>query len=208
MFVERQTLGAGRARRRRGGGRRAGRPAALAAVAPSPLSRRGAAAAKESWHGLAVHRPRFRVWPGSARRGRRADGSRAAAAAPRDPRRASPFDVIDAEFFWPDGPAAMHLAEALGVPFSIKARGSDIHLWGGRPAVAAQMVEAGRQGGRPARGQRARCKADMAALGHAGGQDPGPSYRRRPRPVPARSTAPPPRRRSASTGRCSSPPAR
>ena len=49
--------------------------------------------------------------------------------------------MIDAEFFWPDGSAAMHLAEALGVPFSIKARGSDIHYWGERPAVAEQIVD-------------------------------------------------------------------
>jgi glycosyltransferase involved in cell wall biosynthesis len=55
-----------------------------------------------------------------------------------------PFDVIDAEFFWPDGPAAMRLAAALGVPFSIKARGSDIHHWRHQPGVAEQIVAAGR----------------------------------------------------------------
>jgi len=55
--------------------------------------------------------------------------------------------VIDAEFFWPDGPAAMRLAQALGVPFSIKARGSDIDCWTQRPAIARQVVEAGRSAG-------------------------------------------------------------
>ena len=28
----------------------------------------------------------------------------------------APFDVIDAQFFWPDGPAAMQIARDLGVP--------------------------------------------------------------------------------------------
>jgi teichuronic acid biosynthesis glycosyltransferase TuaC len=40
-----------------------------------------------------------------------------------------PFDLIDAQFFWPDGPAAMMLAEALGLPYSVKARGADVHYW-------------------------------------------------------------------------------
>src|ERR671916_113867 len=57
------------------------------------------------------------------------------------------FDVIDAEFFWPDGVAAMHLAGALGLPFSVKARGSDIHFWGRRPRAAEQMVEAAGKAG-------------------------------------------------------------
>jgi glycosyltransferase involved in cell wall biosynthesis len=58
-----------------------------------------------------------------------------------------PFDVIDAEFFWPDGPAAMHLARELGVPFSIKARGADIQYWGERPGIAEQIAAAGRAAG-------------------------------------------------------------
>jgi glycosyltransferase involved in cell wall biosynthesis len=37
----------------------------------------------------------------------------------------------------------MHLARALGVPFSIKARGSDIDCWAERPAVARQILAAG-----------------------------------------------------------------
>jgi hypothetical protein len=49
-----------------------------------------------------------------------------------------PFDVIDAQYFWPDGPAAMHLARALEVPFSVVARGSDIQYWMKRPEVAGR----------------------------------------------------------------------
>ncbi len=55
-----------------------------------------------------------------------------------------PFDVIDAQFFWPDGPAAIALGRELGVPVSIKARGADIHYWGHNRATAPQVIAAGR----------------------------------------------------------------
>jgi glycosyltransferase involved in cell wall biosynthesis len=98
--------------------------------------------ARESFAGLEVYRPRFPSLPrigaaGSARR-----LARAALPRLREIRRDFPFDVIDAEFFWPDGVAAMHLARALGLPFSIKARGSDIDHWGQVAGVREQMVEA------------------------------------------------------------------
>jgi len=96
----------------------------------------------EAWNGLEVHRPRFTVWPklGQAR----AASALAAAALPllSRLRRGVAFDVIDAEFFWPDGVAAMRLARALGVPFSVKARGSDIYHWGDVPGVREQIVAA------------------------------------------------------------------
>lgn len=56
-----------------------------------------------------------------------------------------PFDMIDAQFFYPDGPAAAKVARALEVPLAIKARGSDIHLWGQRSWPRHQMIEAARQ---------------------------------------------------------------
>jgi teichuronic acid biosynthesis glycosyltransferase TuaC len=90
---------------------------------------------RESWKGLTVHRPRFRHLPriGDIGAGR----AMAAALLPR--LREIAADVIDAEFFWPDGVAAMHLAAALGIPFSIKARGSDIAYWGQRDGIGEQM---------------------------------------------------------------------
>jgi glycosyltransferase involved in cell wall biosynthesis len=115
---------------------------------------------RETWQGLTVHRPRFAVLPGLAE----AASGRAMAKAILPLMRELELDVIDAEFFWPDGVAAMHLSRALGVPFSIKARGSDIHFWGGRAAVRAQMLEAAaRAGGLLA--VSAALKRDMAALG-------------------------------------------
>jgi teichuronic acid biosynthesis glycosyltransferase TuaC len=96
----------------------------------------------ETRGGLTVHRPRYRVapWLGQARTAR----TIADALLPilRELRARFAFDVIDAEFFWPDGPAAMLLARELGVPFSVKARGGDIHFWGKRPRIAPQIVEA------------------------------------------------------------------
>ena len=104
-----------------------------------PLTR---LARSEQWNGLTVHRPRFAVWPVIG--ARHAARSLAKALLPelRGLRQDFAFDVIDAEFFWPDGPAAMHLARALGVPFSIKARGSDIYHWGDVPGIGAQIVAA------------------------------------------------------------------
>jgi glycosyltransferase involved in cell wall biosynthesis len=119
---------------------------------------------RETRNGLIVHRPRYRVWPGLGQAGTARRMADALLPALRDIRTRFPFDVIDAEFFWPDGPAAMRLAAALGVPFSVKARGSDIHLWGTRPAIAAQIVAAGRAAG-GLLAVSAALKRDMAALG-------------------------------------------
>jgi glycosyltransferase involved in cell wall biosynthesis len=95
---------------------------------------------RETKNGLVVHRERFPVWPrlGTDRAGR--DLARALGGLLNHIDFA--FDVIDAEFFWPDGVAAMHLARRLGVPFSIKARGSDIYYWGDVPGISDQIAAA------------------------------------------------------------------
>ena len=78
-----------------------------------------------------------------------------------------PFDLVDAQFFFPDGPAAAAVANALGLPLSIKARGSDVHYWGARPRALAQMLKAARQAaGMPAVSDALR--RDMIALGMPG----------------------------------------
>ena len=122
---------------------------------------------REDWKGLVVHRPRYRVWPLVG--ARRTPRAMAEALLPllRRIRARFPFDVLDAEFFWPDGPAAMHLSERLGIPFSVKARGSDIHHWGERPGIAEQIVAAGRQAG-GLLAVSAALKRDMVALGLPG----------------------------------------
>jgi glycosyltransferase involved in cell wall biosynthesis len=160
LFVERQTLALAA---------RAGVEVEVVAAVGLPLwpltlhphyRARSLLPTRESRHGLAVHRPRFRVWPGQSGTG----AARALAAAALPVARGLACDVIDAEFFWPDGVAAMHLAAALGLPFSVKARGSDIHLWGQRPEIAAQMLEAARRAG-GLLAVSAALKRDMAAMG-------------------------------------------
>jgi teichuronic acid biosynthesis glycosyltransferase TuaC len=118
---------------------------------------------EEERNGLRVHRPVFTHLPGFEGRAGRA---MAKALLPflRQLRERFPFDVIDAEFFWPDGVAALRLSRALGVPFSVKARGSDIHHWGARPSVRPQLIEAAREAG-GLLAVSAALKGAMAALG-------------------------------------------
>lgn len=99
---------------------------------------------RETWKGLPVDRPRFVTLPGT--RGRFHVGALVRCLTPHLDvvRDAFRFDVIDAEFFFPDGPAAVALGRRYGVPVSIKARGADIHHWGHARATAAQVRGAGR----------------------------------------------------------------
>ncbi len=96
----------------------------------------------EQWRGLNVHRPRFTLIPklGGAKNPKRI----AAAVLPLIAKLhgEKPFDLIDAEFFYPDGPAAMQLSAALNIPFTIKARGADIHHWGSDPECLSQILTA------------------------------------------------------------------
>lgn len=114
----------------------------------------------EVWNGLTVLRPRFTLIPRVGARFNPAQVARSVLAAVRGQQ----FDVIDAQFFYPDGPAAMRVADTLGLPFSIKARGADISHFGHDPASRSQVIKAGRK----AAGLLAVSEAmrgDMAAIG-------------------------------------------
>jgi teichuronic acid biosynthesis glycosyltransferase TuaC len=118
----------------------------------------------EQWGELDVYRPRFTAIPKIG--GRMNPDMIARAVLPLAKRLHAEigFDLIDAEFFYPDGPAAMKLSEALGIPFTIKARGADIHHWGKQPGCAEQILEAAdRAAGLLA--VSGALKADMAASG-------------------------------------------
>ncbi|UUL81384.1 glycosyltransferase [Sphingomonas qomolangmaensis] len=139
VFVERQTLGL----------------AALPDVAvrvvapiglpPFPLYRQPRYAPlaglplAESWKGLTLERPRFVNVPATGGRFHAALLARALVPVLTRIRAEFTFDVIDASFFFPDGPAAVALGKRFGVPVSIKARGADIHHWGNAPATAPQV---------------------------------------------------------------------
>ena len=131
----------------------------------SPGERAVPAAARD-W-GVDVHYPRFLHIPSIGWRWNPALVARSVLPLARRLHAEMPFDLVDAQFFYPDGPAAMRVAAALGLPFTIKARGSDIHLWGARPAALREMHEAARQ----AAGMLAVSDAlrrDMAAIGMPG----------------------------------------
>lgn len=98
--------------------------------------------ARETWAGLDVRRPRFATLPATGGRLLAPLLEQALFPQLRALRREFAFDVIDAEFFFPDGPAAVALGTRFGVPVSIKARGADIHYWG-RGATGAQVRRAG-----------------------------------------------------------------
>lgn len=167
VFVERQTLGL------------AAHPdvelrvVSPVGLPPWPLTRLGHYAPlgdlprDERWKGLATCRPRFLNLPGTG--GRFHAGALVRALIPllTAMRRDFPFDVIDTEFFFPDGPAAIRLGRHFGVPVSIKARGADIHHWG-RTGPSARQVRAA---GCAADGLLAvsdALRADMIALGMPG----------------------------------------
>ena len=114
--------------------------------------------------GVQVLRPRFTLIPGIGARLNAGAEARAVLPLAKRLHAEAPFDLIDAQFFYPDGPAAVQIGKALGLPVSIKARGADIHHWGKDPATAKQVLAAGQA----AQGLLAVSQGladDMAALG-------------------------------------------
>lgn len=136
-------------------------------IPPWPLSRharyRALAALPpvEDWNGVTVHRPRFTLVP---RFGARTNPGAVARAVLPIARALPRVDVIDAQFFFPDGPAAMRVGRALDRPWSIKARGADISHWGHAPA-SRDAVRAAAAGAGGMLAVSAAMVDDMAAIG-------------------------------------------
>ena len=86
----------------------------------------------ERWQDLTVYRPLFPTIPKIGGRFNVGNMTRAILPLVQHLHEQQPFDVIDASFFFPDGPVAQRLSRALGIPYSVKARGADIHYWGKR----------------------------------------------------------------------------
>lgn len=144
-------------------------------IPPWPLSKREpyrtfeSCAATSALDGITVYHPRFTVIPwigGDSNPGRIA---RAVVPLARRLHAEKPFDLVDAQFFFPDGPAAAIIARELDLPLTIKARGSDIHYWGARPKALAQMLAAADQAGALLTVSAALGR-DMAALGMDAGK--------------------------------------
>ena len=197
VFVERQTLGARRARRTsssRSSRRSACRSGRCRSI--RIMRRCGRCRARRAGKGLDGPPPAL---PGLA-----AD-RRARHGAARWPTRccrcfarfgrAFPFDVIDAEFFWPDGPAAMRLAR--GARRALLDQGArQRHPSLGRAPGIARADRRGRRGGRTACSRSARAlKADMVGARHAGATGSGSTIPASTSTASGRSTAPRRRRR-------------
>ncbi len=155
--------------------------------------------------GLPVARRRFTTWPGPAGRGNARRLAKALIPLLSDLRGSFPFDVIDAEFFWPDGVTAVALGAHFDVPVSIKARGSDINYWATVPGGAPPDSRRGRSGRRIARGVGRAGRPDGGDR-HRSPAHHGSPYRHRQQPVPpGRSRRdprrPPPRRAAVRHGR-------
>ncbi|HEX4695465.1 glycosyltransferase [Sphingomonas sp.] len=164
VFVERQTLGLAAHPRVEL------RVVAPLGLPPFPLALTGRHAALarlplgEQWKGIDVYRPRFLNVPGTAGRFHVGALTRSLRPVLANIRRDFAFDVIDASFFFPDGPAAVAMGKAFGVPVSIKARGSDIHHWGMAAATGGQVRAAGRDAD-GVLAVSAAMKRDMVAIG-------------------------------------------
>lgn len=136
-------------------------------VPPIPMGRYKAlanAAFSGEEGGVHVHRPRFTLIPSVGGPFNPAMIVKAVLPLARKMHAAEPFDLVDAQFFYPDGPAAARIAAELGLPLSIKARGADISLWGQKPYAQTAMIAAAQQ----AAGLLSVSEAltgDMAAIG-------------------------------------------
>ena len=115
-------------------------------------------------NGVEVHRPSFLLLPNMGGRINPSMIARAVLPLARRLHADKPFDLIDAQFFYPDGPAAAWIAGQLGLPYAIKARGSDISYWGAKSYARAQMIEAA-NGARGLLAVSHALRDDMIALG-------------------------------------------
>ena len=96
-------------------------------------------------HGVTVFRSRFTLLPRLSGGFNPALIARSVLPIVQRMHREAPFDLVDAQFFYPDGPAANRIARRLGLPLSIKARGADISWWGAKEGPRRQMREAAHQ---------------------------------------------------------------
>lgn len=99
-------------------------------------------AGREVWKGIAVHRlryPELRAFPAL----RPAALARRLTPLAKAIRERFAFDVLSAEFSWPDGPAAVAVGRALGVPVMIKARGMEFERRTERAVTRRQLLRSG-----------------------------------------------------------------
>ena len=106
-----------------------------------------AAATDGKEQGVSVYRPKFTLIPSVGTRINPGVIARKILPLAKRLHAENPFDLVDAQFFYPDGPAAAWIAHELGLTCSIKARGSDINFWGSKPYALEQMLDAAERAG-------------------------------------------------------------
>ncbi len=111
--------------------------------------------AQETSEGVTVHHPRFFHLPGLSAR-RQADAVREGSRELMRELCQGADVVVDAHYLWPDGVAAAELAQELGVPYVLTARGTDVNVLAQDPRIGARIAAV-------ARGARA-CLAVSDAL--------------------------------------------
>lgn len=139
-------------------------PIGLPPLAVGPYAALKDAAEDGTENGIEIHRPTFRLLPKVGGRLNPSLIARAVLRLAERLHREQPFDMVDAQFFYPDGPVAMAIARRLGLPLSVKARGADIHYWGARSYGREALLKTASK----ADGLLAVCGAladDMATLG-------------------------------------------
>lgn len=99
---------------------------------------------EERWEGLSVRRPRYRTLPKRVAHEPRVL-ARTLLPLLRGVRERFAYDIVAAQFFWPEGPASVFLGEQLGVPVSIKGRGPDVEMKARDPRLRQLIVEAGKE---------------------------------------------------------------
>ena len=114
-------------------------PIGLPPLAAGRYAAQAKAAHDRTEHRVEVLRPRFALVPALSARWNPSAIARAVLPLARARHAEAPFDLVDAQFFYPDGPAAAAIARALGLPLSIKARGADIHYWGAKGFARRRM---------------------------------------------------------------------
>ncbi|MEH3086144.1 MAG: glycosyltransferase family 4 protein [Xylophilus ampelinus] len=123
----------------------------------------------ENRNGVEVHHPRYLLPPKVGMQ--IAPHTLAAGALPtirRLIRQGFDFDLIDAHYYYPDGVAARIVARALGKPYVVTARGTDLNLIPEFPRPRRLILETARD----AAGSIGVCAALMDRLGELGA-DPG-----------------------------------
>jgi glycosyltransferase involved in cell wall biosynthesis len=102
-------------------------------------ARHAAMPERETLDGVEVWHPAYPHWPGFSTAAQAARMAKAALPIVRELTAGGERAVLDAHYVYPDGVAALRIGERLGLPVLVTARGTDLNVLAGMPAVARQI---------------------------------------------------------------------